>query len=310
MRRFWRALAIAAVAGSLAGCGIFGDGAKPDQTGQNAMPAAAPAPAAAVPPAPAAPPANPAVTLDQGQLGAEGASAMMGTPIAVVYFSNGSSRLSARAMEVLRQAAQIQRQWGGRLSVVGHASSRTAVVSYAQHMAINQRLSQARANAVARALVRLGTASDAIGVSAVGSERPIFDESMPTGEAGNRRVEIYLVGASVPAPAPASALAQPALTQPALAEPETSANGAVTVDLSVLNQLGPAPGAGGAYVSGQPLYGQPLYGQPGYAAPGAAAPLYGGYNPYAVQPSGGLLYPPVDNPVSILTVPPPLGAAP
>ena len=38
----------------------------------------------------------------------------------------------------------------------------------------------------------MGVPSGDIAMSAVGSSNPIFYEYTPTGEAGNRRVEIYL----------------------------------------------------------------------------------------------------------------------
>ena len=115
-----------------------------------------------------------------------------GSPIAVVFFEDASSSLSNRAMGVFRDVVLIQQQQGGQIRIVGHASERTAAVSYGEHAAINQKLSLARANSVARALIKFGAPQGTISVSAVGSQQPVYYELMPTGEAGNRRVEVFL----------------------------------------------------------------------------------------------------------------------
>ncbi len=115
-----------------------------------------------------------------------------GSPIAVIFFQDSSSALSNRAMSVLKDVALIQQQQGGQIRLVGHASERTAAVSYEEHDAINQKMSIARANSVARALIGFGAPQGTISVSAVGAQQPVYYENMPTGEAGNRRVEVFL----------------------------------------------------------------------------------------------------------------------
>jgi flagellar motor protein MotB len=86
----------------------------------------------------------------------------------------------------------MQKTYGGVIRVVGHASMRTGSVDLASHQQANQRISEARANAVARHLTRLGVPGAAIQVSAVSDSQPIYSEVMPTGEAANRRAEVYL----------------------------------------------------------------------------------------------------------------------
>jgi flagellar motor protein MotB len=49
-----------------------------------------------------------------------------------------------------------------------------------------------RANAVARALVRMGVPASEVSVAARADNEPVYYEFMPAGEAGNRRAEIYL----------------------------------------------------------------------------------------------------------------------
>ena len=120
------------------------------------------------------------------------AAALQQPPIAVIFFRNGSVSLSSRDYSVLHDVVLIQQQQGGHLRVIGHASERTETVDYATHQAINENLSLKRASAVGGALLQMGAPGSAVAISAVGGQGPIFYEFMPTGEAGNRRVEIFL----------------------------------------------------------------------------------------------------------------------
>jgi outer membrane protein OmpA-like peptidoglycan-associated protein len=121
-----------------------------------------------------------------------GVAPVAGQPVAVVFFTESSSALSDRAQWVLHNVYLLQQQQGGRLRLVGNASLHTVTMDPQQHDQVNYRISQSRANAVARALINMGVPQGSIGVAAQGSQAPIFYEFMPTGEAANRRVEIYL----------------------------------------------------------------------------------------------------------------------
>ncbi|HEY2892407.1 MAG TPA: OmpA family protein [Dongiaceae bacterium] len=121
-----------------------------------------------------------------------GAAPVAGQPVAVVFFTESSAALSDRAQWVLHNVYLLQQQQGGRLRIVGNASLHTVTMDPQKHDQVNYRISQSRANAVARALINMGVAQGSIGVAAQGSQAPIFYEFMPTGEAANRRVEIYL----------------------------------------------------------------------------------------------------------------------
>lgn len=113
--------------------------------------------------------------------------------VATILFPNGSSRLSVRDQKILSDVAQIHRESGGRpLVVVGHASSRTRDMNPTRHRNVNMKLSQNRANKVARMLRRLGVPGQAVQTQAVGDTQPIYYEVMPSGEAGNRRADIYI----------------------------------------------------------------------------------------------------------------------
>jgi outer membrane protein OmpA-like peptidoglycan-associated protein len=112
---------------------------------------------------------------------------------AVIYFAHSSTALDRNDLAVLADVAALQRQRGAGLKIVGHASSRTAVASETEHQIANFNVSLTRADKVRNALVRRGVPAAMITTEAVGDAQPVYHEFMPTGEAGNRRVEVYLV---------------------------------------------------------------------------------------------------------------------
>lgn len=113
--------------------------------------------------------------------------------VATILFSNGSSKLNTRDKGILREVSVLHRQRGGTVRVVGHASSRTRNMDVVRHKMVNFRISADRANVVAGELARLGVPGDQIEVAALSDEQPVFYEIMPSGEAGNRRAEVYLI---------------------------------------------------------------------------------------------------------------------
>ena len=117
-------------------------------------------------------------------------------PVAVVLFPNDTIAVDSAGQEQVRAAVEAYRARGGQgyLRVVGHSSSRTGNMSLARHMELNFRKSQQRATSVARALIRAGIPANKVLVNAVGDSQPVYYESMPSGEDGNRRAEIFLQG--------------------------------------------------------------------------------------------------------------------
>lgn len=109
-----------------------------------------------------------------------------GEQVGLIFFRDGSSKLSSDDRQVLKQIADLQRANGSMIRVVGHASA------HASSLEANQRISEARANSVAQQLMKYGVPSEAIQVSAVGGAQPLYSEDTPNGEAGNRRAEVYL----------------------------------------------------------------------------------------------------------------------
>ena len=87
---------------------------------------------------------------------------------------------------------RLQRKNGGQVRVVGHASSRTRNLSPLLHKMTNFEVSASRADRVAGELMRLGVNKKDILIAAVSDADPAYYETMPSGEAGNRRTEIYI----------------------------------------------------------------------------------------------------------------------
>ena len=111
---------------------------------------------------------------------------------AVVNFNVGSSRVAASYRGALQQVVAEHDARGGFIRVVGHASSRTRDLPIDRHMLVNFRISLERAEAVARELVRLGASPGAVFIEARSDAEPVYYESMPAGEAENRRAEVFL----------------------------------------------------------------------------------------------------------------------
>ncbi len=115
-------------------------------------------------------------------------------PTAVVYFPGDGTAVSAAARAQIRRAVAAFKKDGGTgtVRVVGHASSRTANMSVEKHLEVIFEKSQKRADAVAQELIRQGVPADRVRIDAVGDSQPVYYESMPKGEEGNRRAEIFV----------------------------------------------------------------------------------------------------------------------
>lgn len=112
-----------------------------------------------------------------------------GRPVALIYFGNGSANLSARDKEILSDVAQLYLQrGGGKLRVVGHASSSVGGSDPVKQRLANFKISVDRSSAVARSLTDSGVPAGIVEVDAVSDNAPLLEG----GEAADRRVEIYL----------------------------------------------------------------------------------------------------------------------
>lgn len=112
--------------------------------------------------------------------------------VATILFRNGSSKLRGQDKRILKKVAAQHKSVGGTLRIVGHASSRTRNLDPVKHKVVNFAISAARADAVVKELVRLGAKPSDLFVGAVADNQPKFRETMPSGEAGNRRTDIYI----------------------------------------------------------------------------------------------------------------------
>ena len=112
--------------------------------------------------------------------------------VATIQFATGSATLDSRDRTILKQVVALQRERGGVLRIVGHASARTANMDAVRHKMVNYEVSAERAQTVAQTLMQFGAPAERVTVVAKSDTEPVFYEFMPSGEAGNRRTEIYL----------------------------------------------------------------------------------------------------------------------
>ena len=104
----------------------------------------------------------------------------------LVFFDWDKSDLTARAQQIIAEAAQNStRVAATRIDVAGHAD-KSGTPTY------NQGLSLRRANKVAAELVRLGVPRAAISIMAFGDTKPLVPTAAGVREPQNRRVEIVL----------------------------------------------------------------------------------------------------------------------
>ena len=104
----------------------------------------------------------------------------------LVFFDWDKADLTARAKQIIADAAQNSTKIGTtRIEVAGHADT-TGTAGY------NQGLSMKRAEAVAAELVKDGVARSAISVTAFGSTKLLVPTGPQVREPQNRRVEIVL----------------------------------------------------------------------------------------------------------------------
>jgi outer membrane protein OmpA-like peptidoglycan-associated protein len=163
--------------------------------------AAVPAVAVKGAPAMGGPDMSGAVVANMDALSGTAASAIAANyggvpPTAIVFFPGDGTTLSLAARGQVRSAVAAFKAGGGIASirVVGHASSRTANMPVERHLETIFEKSQKRANAVAQELIHQGIPADKVNIEAVGDSQPIYYESMPKGEDGNRRAEIFVQG--------------------------------------------------------------------------------------------------------------------
>lgn len=108
------------------------------------------------------------------------------------YFDNGSSSIKNEDKAKVKKIAKLAKDKKATLYVLGYSSSRTNDTDYVTHKMANFKVSLARAEAVADALIKAGVPDDKVLLEALSDSRPAFLEVMPEGERLNRRVEVYI----------------------------------------------------------------------------------------------------------------------
>ncbi len=104
----------------------------------------------------------------------------------VVYFGYNGKTLDAKANGVLKSAAAAAKDGKPSIiSVIGHTD-----LSGGDRY--NSKLAEARANAVAEALVKMGVSDKVLSIGSLGENQPAVKTADGTKEAGNRRVEITI----------------------------------------------------------------------------------------------------------------------
>ncbi len=103
-----------------------------------------------------------------------------------INFQTGKASISENSFDLLKEIAGIaNRCEGASFEVAGHTDSTGSAAG-------NQRLSQARAQAVVNYLVELGMSSDRFTPVGYGPSQPIGDNTTNAGRAQNRRIEFRL----------------------------------------------------------------------------------------------------------------------
>lgn len=103
-----------------------------------------------------------------------------------ILFASGKAELQPDGKQKLAEVSDVLHRYPRtRVEVVGHTDSKGSE-------AMNQELSENRANAVARVLVANGVAQNRIVTRGEGELSPIADNNTPEGRARNRRVDLKI----------------------------------------------------------------------------------------------------------------------
>ncbi|UCH74426.1 MAG: OmpA family protein [Rhodospirillales bacterium] len=113
--------------------------------------------------------------------------------VAVIQFDRADQVLDEQSLEIIEQVAAYAQQSRAAIWLFAYTSRHIELASGGNPRLAAQSLSASRVRAVALALIRAGVPADKIELIARGARDPVFMETSETGQAGNRRVEIYFV---------------------------------------------------------------------------------------------------------------------
>ncbi|MGU8077133.1 OmpA family protein [Burkholderia pyrrocinia] len=125
-------------------------------------------------------------------------------------FEFGKSALRGEAVDIIERSVVLLQRSVKPIKVNGYTDS-VGTQEY------NQRLSEARAHAVASALIARGVSADRVSMTGFAAESPVANNDTPEGRQLNRRTEIIVVGEAVDTlmgEGPAVQLTEPAPPQP------------------------------------------------------------------------------------------------
>lgn len=111
--------------------------------------------------------------------------------VAVIQFSRASADLDDRAGEILTQVAAYAQQARADIMLFGYTSLKVEVADGSSARESARKLATNRLRAVGLSLAEKGVPIDRLQLVARGNLDPAWQETNATGEAGNRRVEIW-----------------------------------------------------------------------------------------------------------------------
>jgi OOP family OmpA-OmpF porin len=107
--------------------------------------------------------------------------------ISIINFATGKSEIPADAQKILQDAAAVLKNApsGTMIEISGHTDNQGSTAS-------NQKLSEARANAVKNELIKLGVKPEMLTAKGYGDTKPKADNKTEVGRFQNRRIEYAL----------------------------------------------------------------------------------------------------------------------
>lgn len=111
--------------------------------------------------------------------------------VAIIQFPRAGADLDEGTREILSQVAAYAQRARANVMLFGYASLSIELASGGSAKEAARGVAEARLRAVGVALVEDGVPIDRIQLIARGNVDPVYFESDPAGEAGNRRVEVW-----------------------------------------------------------------------------------------------------------------------